>query len=84
MEEFGLTPKGQLRALPAPSYLNCDTSSHQLLHTERSTRQLHPTLGRTFRRSLAAGDFRLEPRQVLFVEFEEHCFRGIDVSQGQP
>src|SRR5688572_25598432 len=41
---FRLTPKGQLRALPAPFQLNCDTSCHQHLHTDRSARQLHPTL----------------------------------------
>src|SRR5690606_23025632 len=42
----GITPKGQLRALPAPSQLNCDTSYCQLLHTDRSARRLHPTLYR--------------------------------------
>src|SRR5690606_11093432 len=41
-----LTPKGQLRASPAPSQLNCDTSYYQLLHTDRSARRLHPTLYR--------------------------------------
>ena len=41
-----ITPKGQLRATPAPSRLNCDTSCHQLLRTDRPARQLHPTLGR--------------------------------------
>jgi hypothetical protein len=34
---------GQLRALPEPSQLNCDTSFCQLLQTDRSARQLHPT-----------------------------------------
>src|SRR5690606_26457537 len=32
-ESRGITPKGQLRAQPAPSQLNCDTSCFQLLHT---------------------------------------------------
>jgi len=41
---IGLTPKGKLQAPLAPSQLNCDTSSYQLLHTERPACQLHPTL----------------------------------------
>ena len=40
----GITPKGKLQARPAPSQLNCDTSSHQHLHTARPACQLHPTL----------------------------------------
>src|SRR5690606_1830882 len=53
----GITPKGQLRALPAPSHPNGDTSCYQHLHTHRSARRLHPTLyrGPWFRYSIEPG-----------------------------
>jgi hypothetical protein len=35
------TPDGQLRALPAPTQPNRDTSWHQLLRTDLPARQLH-------------------------------------------
>src|SRR5690606_15354683 len=37
---IGLTPRVKLRARPAPSRPNCDTSSHQLLNTVLHARQL--------------------------------------------
>src|SRR5690606_16086730 len=37
---IGLTPRVQLRACPAPSHLNCYTSSHQRLHTNLAARLL--------------------------------------------
>ena len=38
--ESCLTPRVKLRARPAPSHPNCDTSCYQLLHTFLQTRQL--------------------------------------------
>src|SRR5690606_16314450 len=36
-----ITPEGKLQATPAPSHVNCDTSSSQQLHVEQSACQLH-------------------------------------------
>jgi hypothetical protein len=58
----GITPKGQLRALPASSQLNCDTSYHQRLNTDRSARQLHPTLCGQFLRGDASMLLRVVDR----------------------
>src|SRR5690606_24976841 len=57
LRSCALTPKGQLRALPAPSHPNGDTSCYQHLHTHRSARRLHPTLyrGPWFRYSVEPG-----------------------------
>src|SRR5690606_34023595 len=37
----GLTPEGKLQATPAPSRVNCDTSSFQHPRVEQSACQLH-------------------------------------------
>ena len=42
-----LTPEGKLRAMPAPSHVNCDTSFHQLLGACITCASASPlTLGR--------------------------------------
>jgi hypothetical protein len=43
-----ITPKGKLRAWPAPTFLNCDTSSYQLFASDKPARQLHPTFRQPF------------------------------------